>query len=51
LIVGGDEHGWQSVHAGKIHRFVNIAFRGGAIAEHAHGDTRFLAQLEGIGNA
>src|ERR1700747_1339950 len=51
LIVGGDEHDRQLVHAGKIHRFVNIAFRGGAIAEHAHRDTGLPAQSEGIGNA
>src|SRR6185437_7656436 len=51
LIVGGDEHDGQLVHAGKIHRFVEIAFRGGAIAKQAHGDTRLLAQLECIGDA
>src|SRR6476659_6330353 len=51
LIIGGNEHNRQFVNAGKIHRFVNVTFRGGTIAEHAHGDTRFLAQSEGIGNA
>ena len=51
LVVGGDEHDRQFVHTGKIHRFVNIAFRGGAVAEHTNGDTRFPPQLERIGDA
>ena len=51
MIVGGDEHDRQFVYTGKIHRFVDVALRRGAIAEHAYGDTRLLAQLEGVGNA
>ena len=51
MIVGGDEHDRQFVYPGKIHRFVDVTLRRGAIAEHAYGDTRLLAQLEGIGNA
>ena len=51
VIVGGDEHDGQFVYAGKIHRLVNITLGGGAIAEHAYGNPRLPAQLEGIGNA
>lgn len=46
LIVGGDEHDRQFVHTGKIHRFVNIALGGGAVAEQAYGDTRSLRSLK-----
>src|SRR6516165_660564 len=38
LIVGRDKHDRQFVHTRKINRFVNIALRGSAIAEHAHRD-------------
>ena len=51
LIVGDDEHDRQLVHAREIHRFVDVALRGGAVAEQAYGDAGLLTQLEGVGDA
>src|SRR5216684_1173929 len=51
LIIDGDEHDRQLVHAREIHRFIDVALRGGAVTEQTYGNAGLLAQLEGVGDA
>src|SRR5215467_3970423 len=51
LIVVGDEHHGQLVHAGEVHRLPHVALRGSAVAEEAHRDARLLSELERVGDA
>src|SRR5258707_4056784 len=51
LIVGDDEHDRQLVHTREIHRFKDVALRGGAVTEQTYGNAGLLAQLKGVGDA
>src|SRR5258708_2256067 len=50
LIVVGDEHQGELMHAGKIHCFPQVALRRGAVAEQANRDPRLFSKLECISN-
>src|SRR4029078_226827 len=50
-IVDHQKDDGQLPDTGKIHRFVEVAFRGCAISERAYGDARLAAQLERGRNA
>src|SRR5215471_10524372 len=50
LIIVGDEHDGKTPHTCKIHRFPDIALRGGAVTEQAHRDPRLPSELECISN-
>src|SRR5258707_9215943 len=51
LIIDGDEDDRQLVHTREIHRFIDVALRGGAVTEQTYGNAGLLAQLEGVGDA
>jgi len=51
VIVDRDDHHRQLPHARGIHRFVEVALRGRAVAAHHQRDARLAAQLHRIGDA
>lgn len=51
LIVDDQRDKGQLPHAGRIERFVEIALRGRAIAEHGKRDARLISQLHRVGDA
>src|SRR6266508_2131494 len=51
LIVVGDKHHGQLVHAGEVHRLPDVALGGRAVAEQADRNPRLLSELERIGDA
>ena len=51
LIIHRHEHDRQLPHAGEVHRFPHVPFRGGAVAEQTDRDARLLAQPERVGDA